>query len=53
MKRERTIKKWVKQTIMEKKNEILYIKVYKFITQFQTLDYTVSSQHGKLNPETD
>ena len=54
MKRERTIKKWVKQTIMEKKKiEILYIKVYKFITQFQTLDYTVSSQHGKLNPETD
>ena len=36
-----------------KNNEILYIKVYKFITQFQTLDYTVSSQHGKLNPETD
>ena len=53
MKRERTIKKWVKQTIMEKKIEILYIKVYKFITQFQTLDHTVSSQHGKLNPQTD
>ena len=37
----------------KKKEEILYIKVYTFITQFQTVDYTVSSQHGKLNPEID
>ena len=26
----------------KKKKEILYIKVYKFITQFQRLDYTLS-----------
>ena len=44
MKRERTIKKWVKQTIMGKKNEILYIKVYKFIV---IIIYTIGKPQKK------
>ena len=58
MKTERTInKKRVKQTIMGKKWNYIYIYIY-IISQLyhwisKTRPYSVSSQHGKLNPEID